>query len=56
MFHNVKYARSYVIYLMESILCNKQYVGKAETSLNIRLNNHRKDVQKVDAIMACKHF
>ena len=41
---------------MECILCNKQYVGKAETSLNIRLNNHQKDGKKVDAIMACKHF
>ena len=41
---------------MECILCNKQYVGKAETSFNIRLNNRRKDVKKVDAIMACKYF
>ena len=41
---------------MECILCNKQYVGNSETSFNIRLNNHRKDVKRVDAIMACKHF
>ena len=41
---------------MEYILCNKQYVGKAEISFNIILNNHRKDVKKVEAIMACKHF
>ena len=41
---------------MECIFCNKQYVGKVETSFNIRLNNHRKNVKKVDAIMACKHF
>ena len=41
---------------MKCILCNKQYVGKPETSFNIRPNNHRKDVKKVDAIMACKHF
>ena len=40
---------------MECILCNKQYLGKAETSFNIRVNNHRKDVKKFDAI-ACKHF
>ena len=56
LFHNVNRVSSYVIYLMECILCGKQYVGKAETSFNIRLNNHRKDVKKVDAIMACKHF
>ena len=41
---------------MECILCNKQYVGKVETSFNIRLSNHREDVKKVDAIMVCKHF
>ena len=41
---------------MEYILCNKQYVRKAGTSFNIRLNNHRKDVKKVEAIMACNHF
>ena len=56
MFHNVNCASSYVIYFMEWILCNKQYVGKAETSINIRLKNHRKDVKKVGAIMACKDF
>ena len=39
-------ASSYVIYLMQCILCNKQYVGKAETSFNIRLNNHQNDVKK----------
>ena len=41
-FHNVNCASSYVIYFMECILCNKQYVGKAETTFNTRLNNHRK--------------
>ena len=33
-----------------------QYVGKSETSFNIRLNNHRKDIKKPNAIEACKHF
>ena len=41
---------------MECILCNKQYVEKAETSFNIVVNDHRKNVKKVDAIMACEHF
>ena len=41
---------------MECILCNKQYVGKAETKFDKRLNNYRKDVKKVDAILTCKHF
>ena len=40
---------------MECFLCNKQHAGKEETSFNIRLNNHRIDVKKVDAIMACKY-
>ena len=34
---------SFVIYLMECTLCKIQYLGKAETPFNIRLNNHRKD-------------
>ena len=41
---------------MEWISCNKQYVGKAETSSSVRLNNQQKDGEKVGAIMACKHF
>lgn len=41
---------------MECILCNKQLLGKAETSFDIRPNNHQKDVEKVDAIMVCKHI
>ena len=36
-FHNVNCTSSYVVYLMEYFLCNKQYVGKAEISFNIRL-------------------
>ena len=39
---------------MDCILRNKQYVGKAETGFNIMLNNHRKDVEKFDAIMTSK--
>ena len=54
LFHNVNCASSYVIYLMECILCHK--VDKIETSFNIRLNNHRKCVKKSDEKMACKHF
>lgn len=37
---------------MKRILCNKQYVGKAETSFNLRLNIYHK---KVDAVMTWKH-
>ena len=55
-FHEVNCTSMFVIYLMECTLCNKQYVGKAETSFNIRLNNHRKNVNKPNGIVACKHF
>ena len=41
---------------MECILLNKQYVGKAETRLSVRLNNHRKDVKTADVITACGYF
>ena len=33
-----------------------QYVGKADTEFNIRLNNHKKDVWKPDAVPASCHF
>ena len=46
----------YHCYLMECTLCNKQYVGKAETAFNIRLNNHRKDSKNPNAILTCRHF
>ena len=29
---------------MKFSLCKVEYVGKAETAFNIKLNNHRKDV------------
>ena len=41
---------------MECALCKIQYVGKAETAFNIRLNNHRKDVNNPKSIPADFHF
>ena len=41
---------------MECELCEVQYVGKAETAFNIRLNNHRKDVNNPNSIPADLHF
>ena len=41
--HKLNCKRSFVIYLMECILCKIKYAGKAETPFNIRLNNRRKD-------------
>ena len=39
-----------------NVKCKIQYAGKSETSFNIKLNNHRKDIKKPNAIEACKHF
>ena len=33
-----------------------EYVGKAETAFNLRLNNHRKNTKKPNSVLACKHF
>ena len=52
-FHQVTCHSNYVIYLLECIMCKIQYVGKSETSFNIRLNNHRKDIKKPNAIEPC---
>ena len=55
-FFNLNCKSEYVIYLLECILCKIQYVGKAETALNLRINNHRKDTKKPNYILACKYF
>ena len=55
-YHNLNCKRKYVIYLLECTKYKIQYVGKAETEFNIRLNNHQKDVWKPDAIPASRHF
>ena len=41
---------------MECALCKDQYVGKAETTFNIKLNNHRKYVNNPKSIPADLHF
>ena len=46
----------FVIHLLECKKCHIQYVGKAETEFNLRLNNHRKDAYKSDSIPASRHF
>ena len=44
------------MYLTECTKWKLQYVGKAETELNIRISKHRKDVLKLNAIPAGPHF
>ena len=41
---------------MECVLCNKQYTGKSETTFDLRLNSHRKDVNKRNSPQANQHF
>ena len=41
---------------MECTKCKLQYVGKAETELNLGINKLRKDVLKLNAIPADRHF
>ena len=38
------------------VMCKIQYVEKSETPLNIRLNNHRKDIKNPNFIKEYKHF
>ena len=45
----------YNIYL-KCTKCKLEYVGKVETELNLRIHNHRKDVLKLNAIPAYRHF
>ena len=51
----IKSLAIYVIFFMECTLCNKQHVGKAETSFNIGLNHYRKDVKNPNSVLACRH-
>ena len=46
----------YVIYLLEFLKCKLQYIGKSETQVNLRINNHRKDANKSSSIPVCLHF
>ena len=55
-FHRVNCKSKLIIYLLECIKCMIQYVGKSEWPMNIRLNKHRNDVFRDDAIQVCKHF
>ena len=55
-FHQLTCKSQAIIYLLQCRICFIQYVVKRETIFNLRLNNHRKDSKKKDAILACTHF
>ena len=41
---------------MECRICRIQYIGKSETKFIIRLNNHRKDVNRQNTPQADQHL
>ena len=55
-FYKLNCKSKFIIYLKEYALCKVQYVGKAETAFNRRLNNHRKDASNPKSILADLHF
>ena len=44
------------MYFLECLKCQIQYVGKSENEFNIKLNNHRQDVTRMDSLSASNHF
>ena len=56
-FHDCNCFSKNLIYLMQCSICNKQYVGKTQTTQEKRINCHRSDVKcKNEPIAADKHF
>ena len=55
-FFNLNFKSECIIELTECILCKIQYVEKAETAINLRSNNHRKNTKKPNSNLACKHW
>ena len=53
--HKLNCKSSRVIYLMDCLKCGKQYVGKSETPFNIRLNNHRNNVNSMTNTLSVSH-
>ena len=55
-YHNLNCKSKYTIHLIECTKCKLHRVGKTEAELNLRINNHRKDKLKLNAIPADQHF
>ena len=55
-YHRLTCKSRFIIYLLECLRCYIQYVGKSEWPMNIRVNKHRNDVFREDAIQVCQHF
>ena len=46
----------YLVLLMECVFCNKQDTGKSETTFNLSLNHHWKDVNRHNSLQDDQHF
>ena len=55
-FHDADCKTKHVIYLLECIKCQLQYVGKSESPFHFRMAQYRSDIKKSDCIEAAKHF
>ena len=55
-FHKLNCKSKFIIYLTECALCKVQYVGKVETTFNVKLNNYMKDLNNSKSIPADLHF
>ena len=52
-YHKISCKINYVIYLLDCLSCEIQYVGKSETPFYIRLNNHWKNTKTLHTIKSC---
>ena len=55
-FHELNCKSKLLIYLMDCRIYCIQYIGKSETKLGIRLNNHCKNVNRQNVPQADQHF
>jgi peptide-methionine (R)-S-oxide reductase len=55
--HELNCQSPWVIYVFTCVICKKQYVGKSETPLNIRLNNHKSHIKNsINSCELAEHF
>ena len=55
-FHQLVCKSHVIIYWLQCRICLIQYIGKSETTFNLKLNNHRKYSKKKDVFFVSTHF
>ena len=53
--HDLTCKSENLIYLLQCQICKLQYVGKSESTINIHLNDHRKDAKAEESVLACNN-